>query len=91
MAMPYFCCYYDYKARWANLSDSQLGKLLRALMDYGSGCPVPPLRGQVKMAFDFIVYDMDRSEAVYAAKCQKNRENARKKRNDSAGNAAAES
>lgn len=77
MAMEYFCCYNDYLTKTRNLSDSELGRLFRALMTYSATGEKAQLNGREGMAFDFISIDIDTAKERYNAKCEQNRANKR--------------
>ena len=79
MAMEYFCCYNDYLTKTRNLSDSELGRLFRALMTYSATGEKTQLNGREEMAFDFISIDIDAAKERYAAKCEQNRANKRQR------------
>lgn len=69
--MEYFCCYNDYLTKTRNLSDSELGRLFRALMTYSATGEKTQLNGREEMAFDFISIDIDTAKERYTAKCAK--------------------
>lgn len=75
MAMEYFCCFHSYRKRTRNLSDSELGRLFRALMLYSETGEKTQLNGREETAFDFIADDIDAAKDRYSHKCQTNREN----------------
>ena len=75
MAMEYFCCYNDYLTKTRNLSDSELGRLFRALMTYSATGEKTQLNGREGMAFDFISIDIDTAKERYNAKCVKLKSN----------------
>ena len=79
MAMEYFPCFYSYAKKTANLSDSEVGRLFRSLMQYGETGVRPELNGREAVAFDFIADDIDRSKSAYAEKCEKASQNASKR------------
>lgn len=74
--MEYFKCFYSYAQKTKGLSDEQVGKLFRALMQYAGTGEEPELDDMTRMAFDFIAYDIDAGNAGYANKCATNRKNA---------------
>lgn len=78
MALDYFPCYSSYYKKTKNLSDSELGRLFRALMKYQCTGETEQLNGREGMAFDFMVDDIDRAAQSYEDKCQKLRENGQK-------------
>ena len=75
MALEYFCCYNDYLTKTRNLSDSELGRLFRALMTYNATGEKAQLNGREEMAFDFISIDIDTAKERYSAKCAKLKSN----------------
>lgn len=74
----YFCCYHDYRRKIAKLSDQEVGRLFRALLEYSETGETKELTGRESVAFDFIADDIDRAKESYREKCEKNRENGRK-------------
>lgn len=77
MALEYFCCYHSYLKKIAKLSDQEVGRLFRALLQYSATAEAPELTGREGIAFDFIAEDIDRAKQNYADRCQKNAENVR--------------
>ena len=75
MAMSGFICHDDYLSKTAKLSDEEVGRLFRALMEYHATGTEKEITGRESIAFDFIREDIDRTERAYKAKCDKNREN----------------
>lgn len=73
-----FLMYLDYKEHLNLLSDEQVGQLIRAIYHYEETGEIPQLEGMIKMAFSFIKAQLDRDREKYQAKCEKNRENAKK-------------
>ena len=63
------------------LTDEQLGQLTRALFIYARDGEVINLEPVVRMAFVFIKDKIDRNQAKYQKKCERNRENIRKRWN----------
>lgn len=79
MSMEYFCCYHSYKKKCEKLSDQELGRLFRALLEYSESGAVADLTGRESIAFDFIADDIDRSKKAYEEKCAKNAANAQQR------------
>lgn len=77
MAIEYFCCYHSYRKKLANLSDQEVGRLFRALLEYSETGETQELTGRESVAFDFIVCDIDNSQENYNAKCRQNSKNAK--------------
>ena len=75
MTMSGFFCQDAYLSKLAKLSDQEIGRLFRALMEYHANGKAAELTGWESMAFEFIKDDIDRAEAAYQAKCEKNRQN----------------
>ena len=65
------------------LTDEQLGQLTRALFTYARDGEVIKLEPVVRMAFVFIKDKIDRNQQKYQKKCERNRENIRKRWNKS--------
>ena len=78
MPMTGFFCQDEYLAKTAKLTDEEVGRLFRALMDYHANGTVADLDGRESIAFDFIREDIDKSEEAYANKCRQASENRRK-------------
>ena len=75
MALEYFCCFNSYRKKTRNLSDSELGRLFRALMLYNETGEKTQLNGREETAFDFIAEDIDAGKERYEAKCAHNKAN----------------
>ena len=73
--MEYFCCYNSYRNKTAKLSDQEVGRLFRALMDYNETGERQELTGRENIAFDFIADDIDRAKVSYEARCALNAQN----------------
>jgi len=73
-----FLMYLDYEEQFNLLTDEQLGQLMRAIIKYEKTKEIPQLDAELKMAFSFIKTQLDRDREKYQAKCEKNRENAKK-------------
>ena len=73
-----FLIYLDYEEQFNLLTDEQIGQLMRAIIKYEKIREIPQLNGIVKMAFSFIKTQLDRDREKYEARCEKNRENAKK-------------
>ena len=78
MPMTGFFCQNEYLAKIKKLTDTEVGRLFRALMDYHANGTVAELDGRESIAFDFIREDIDKSEEAYANKCRQASENRRK-------------
>ncbi len=73
-----FLIYLDYEEQFNLLTDEQIGQLMRAIIKYEKTREIPQLNEIVKMAFSFIKTQLDRDREKYEARCEKNRENAKK-------------
>ena len=72
---PGFICYDSYLSRTSRLSDEEVGRLFRALMNYHISGETPELVGMESIAFDFIREDLDSGDEKYQARCETNRRN----------------
>lgn len=75
MAMEYFCFFNAYREKIKNLSDQEVGRLVRALSLYNETGEITELKGREAIAFDFIAADIDNATQKYEAKCETNRRN----------------
>lgn len=71
--------YYDIIEQLEDFTDEQVGKMFRAIVNYDKSGIVPNFTGEMKVAFKFIKLTIDRNNADYETKCEKNRENANKR------------
>ena len=78
-----FILYTSYYALIEGLTDEQLGQLTRAIFLYARDGEVINLEPVVRMAFVFIKDKIDRNQQKYQKKCERNRENIRKRWNKS--------
>lgn len=74
-----FILYTSYYAIIEGLTDAQLGQLTRAIFRYARDGEVVDLEPVVRMAFAFIKDNIDRNADKYQQKCERNRENIRKR------------
>ena len=79
MAREYFCAYHSYIKQCKGLSDGELGRLFRALLEYSASGKVPELNGRESVAFDFMAANIDRDAEAYKDACNRNRENVSKR------------
>lgn len=79
MAREYFCAYHSYIKQCKGLSDGELGRLFRALLEYSASGKVPELNGRESVAFDFMSANIDRDAESYNDTCNRNRENIAKR------------
>jgi len=73
-----FLIYLDYEEQFNLLTDEQVGQLMRAIIKYERTREIPQLDGVIKIAFSFIKTQLDRDREKYEARCEKNRENAKR-------------
>ena len=78
MGRELFKCFHDYRKKCEKLSDQEVGRLFRALMEYSEHGTAPELTGRESIAFDFIAEDIARDRAAYEQKCLTNAENGSK-------------
>ena len=74
-----FILYTSYYALIEGLTDEQLGQLTRAIFLYARDGETIKLEPVVRMAFSFIKDNIDRNADKYQKKCERNRENIRKR------------
>ncbi len=79
MAVEYFCCYHSYRRKIAKLSDQEVGRLFRSLLEYSETGETQELAGREAVAFDFIADDIDRAKENYDSKCKQMQANASKR------------
>lgn len=78
MAREYFCAYHSYLKQCKGLSDGELGRLFRSLLQYSATGAAPELNGRESVAFDFMAANIDRDNIAYMEKCQKMKTNGQK-------------
>ena len=71
-----FIVYHNYRDKLKSLTDAQIGKLFKAMLDYSITGNEPKLSGVLKVAFQFIKVTMDEDKQKYDSICEKRRENA---------------
>lgn len=74
-----FIVYGDIKATSDELSDEDLGRLFRGMIDYFVEGKCPRFTDGLKFAFIPIQQQMDRDAEKYEKRCEKNRENVKKR------------
>lgn len=74
MAKNSFVVYHDYREKLQDLTDAQIGKLFRAMLDYSIEEKEPELTGVLAMAFRFIKFTMDDDKVKYKTICEKRKE-----------------
>lgn len=79
MALEYIPFYYSYRKKLEKLSDQEVGRLVRSLLEYGETGETEELTGRESIAFDFIADDINRAKAAYDERCAKNQRNIEKR------------
>lgn len=79
MALEYIPLYYSYRKKLEKLSDQEVGRLVRALLEYGETGETEELTGRESIAFDFIADDINRAKVAYDERCAKNKCNIEKR------------
>ena len=74
-----FIVYGDIKPTLDELTDSQVAQLFRGMVDYFVSGKKPKFTGELKFAFIPIQQQMDRDSEKYEKRCEKNRENVKKR------------
>ena len=75
MGLDYFKAYHRYLNAICNLTDSECGRLFRALLEHSAGDMPNNLKGRESVAFDFIAAEIDVEAAKYKELCDKNKAN----------------
>jgi hypothetical protein len=79
VALEYIPFYYSYRKKLEKLSDQEVGRLVRSLLEYGETGETEELAGRESIAFDFIADDINRAKAAYEERCAKNQRNIEKR------------
>lgn len=79
MAKQGFVAYHKYLKTLEPLSDAEVGRLFRACLQYSMTGEEPDLRGNERMLFPTVRDDIDRETAEYKQKCERQRENVKKR------------
>ena len=72
-----FLLYYEYREILEDLSNEEVGKLLRAVLDYEIEGIEPNFSGLLKMAFKVIKGNLDRDREKYDKRCETSAQNGR--------------
>lgn len=78
MPEHYFKLFPDILESWAELTDEECGRLVRALALYRRTGQPPPMTGNERFLFPVHRAQMDRDSDSYASRCEANAENGRK-------------
>lgn len=82
MAKNSFVLYYNYEEQLEDLTDEQVGKLLRALFQYEIHDTLPEFADkELKIAFKFIKVHLDNDREKYVKMCEKQKSNIQKRWN----------
>ena len=79
MAIEYFCCYHSYIEAMEPLNDAEKGRLFMACLTYSKLGEVPQLSGNERFVFPAIKAQIDRDNAKYKTKCEKQAANEKKR------------
>ena len=72
-----FLIYYEYREILEDLSNEEIGILLRAILDYEINSIEPNFTGLLKMAFKVIKGNLDRDREKYDKRCETSAQNGR--------------
>ena len=75
----YFPMFFRYRESFTRLTDEQVGRIIRAAIDYAADGKTPRLSPVEAIAFQFIRGDIDRAAQAYEERCEKNRQNVQKR------------
>ena len=79
-----FIVYTSYLDKFAKLSDEQLGRLFRIMLEYQTTGDVPKIDDMaLSFCFDVVKYDMDENNRKYDEMCERQRNNVLKRWNKS--------
>lgn len=71
--------YYDYKSHFDFLTDEQVGKIVRAMLEYEVDGIFPEFSEPImKMTFSFIRSNLDRDREKWVKMCKTNKENGKR-------------
>lgn len=71
-----FILYYDFEEQTATLTDEQVGRLIRVMLDYEKRGALPDREDMlVEMAFWFLKVGLDVNDEKYRKVCERNRAN----------------
>ena len=72
--MKYLKVFTDFANRTRKLSDAEMGRLFRAMLEYASSCTEPELSGNERYLWDMAKEDIDRQISAYAEMCAINKQ-----------------
>lgn len=73
-----FLMYTEYEQQLEDLSDEELGKLMRAIFKYEKDGTKPNFTGLLKMAFSFIMSNLNSNQEKYDKRCETSAQNGSK-------------
>lgn len=74
--MKYLKVFTDFAERSKSLSDTEIGRLFRGMMEYASSGIEPDLRGNERYIWDSAKVDIDNQRSSYDSMCAVNKKNA---------------
>ena len=75
MANRGFMCFDNYLTKFAQLTDADMGRVIRACLRYHAYGEMTALEGLASLVFDVMRNDIDEGNKSYEAKCKTNRRN----------------
>lgn len=72
--MKYLKVFTDFANRTRRLSDAEMGRLFRAMLDYASSCTEPELSGNERYLWDMAKDDIDKQISAYTEMCAANKQ-----------------
>lgn len=76
--MNHVCLYVSYSESFAPYSDEEVGRMVRAMLTYTATGEIPLFDGNERFIWPTIKAQIDRDEAAYQERCEKNRANGAK-------------
>lgn len=76
--MNYVCLYISYLESLAPFSDDEIGRMVKAMLTYAETGEVPQFDGNERFIWPTLKAQIDRDEAAYQERCEKNRANGAK-------------
>ena len=83
--IPYVCLYRSYREELEELTDEEVGRLIRCLLTYLEGGPLPTLPGNERFLWPRLRSQHDRDAEHYESTCE-NRTKAAARRRDRVAN-----
>lgn len=76
--MNYVCLYISYSETLAPFSNEEIGKMVNAMLSYAATGEIPQFDGNERFIWPTLKAQIDRDEAAYQERCEKNRLNGAK-------------